>query len=58
MFYNYVRPHQTLTKRRAGMLTTRAMAAGLADRPWNVYDLLDLLDCKRGHLSWRADVIT
>jgi IS1 family transposase len=44
MFYNYVRPHQTLTKRRGGMPTTPAMAAGLAARPWTVHDLLDLLD--------------
>lgn len=44
MFYNFVRPHQTLTKRRGGMQTTPAMAAGLAVRPWTVHDLLDLLD--------------
>lgn len=43
-FYNYVRPHSTLTKKRGGVKTTPAMAAGLAKRPWTVYDLLDLLD--------------
>ncbi|HEX7239797.1 MAG TPA: IS1 family transposase [Longimicrobiaceae bacterium] len=44
MFYNYARPHATLTKARKGMHTTPAMAAGLTDRVWTVYDLLDLLD--------------
>jgi hypothetical protein len=44
MFYSYVRPHQTLTKGRGGMQTTPAMAAGLADRPWTVHVLQDLLD--------------
>lgn len=44
MFYNYCRPHQTLTKKRGGVKTTPAMAAGLAKRPWTVEDLLDLLD--------------
>jgi hypothetical protein len=42
--YNYVRPDQTLSKRRGGMATTRTIAAGLAGRPWTVNDLLDLLD--------------
>jgi hypothetical protein len=44
MFYNYCRPHQTLTKKRGGMQTTLAMAAKLTDRVWTVHDLLDLLD--------------
>lgn len=44
MFYNYCRPHQTLTKARGGMKTTPAMAAGLTDRVWTVYDMIDLLD--------------
>ena len=44
MFYNYCRPHQTRTKRRNGMQTTPAMAAGLAKRPWTVHDLLKLLE--------------
>jgi IS1 family transposase len=43
MYYNYCRPHMTLTKARGGIRTTPAMAAGLADRPWSVTDLLNLM---------------
>jgi IS1 family transposase len=42
-FYNYCRPHQTLTKANRGIKTTPAMAAGLTVRPWTVYDILKLL---------------
>ncbi len=44
MYYNYVKPHRTLTKARGGLKTTPAMAAGLAKGPWTIYDLLALLD--------------
>lgn len=43
MFYNYCRPHATLTKKRNGVHTTPAMAAGLTDRVWAVEDLLGLM---------------
>ncbi len=43
MYYNFVRPHTTLTKKAGGIKTTPAMAAGIADRPWTVEDLLELL---------------
>ena len=40
-FYNYCRPHTTLT-RDAGKPTTPAMAVGLSDRIWTIFDILDL----------------
>jgi len=43
MFYNYCRPHQTLTK-SAGIKTTPAMAAGIADHVWTVEEIIGLLD--------------
>lgn len=46
-FYNYCRPHQTLTKAANGIKTTPAMAAGVADRVWTVEDMLGLLDPTR-----------
>lgn len=41
MFYNYCRPHQTLTKAARGIKTTPAMAAGIADHMWTVEEILE-----------------
>jgi len=46
VYYNFARPHQTLTKANGGRKTTPAMAAGLADRVWTLDDLVGLLDYK------------
>lgn len=43
MFYNYCRPHMTLTKAANGIKTTPAMAAGLTDKVWTVEDILALM---------------
>ena len=40
VFYNWCKPHGTLTKNAGGIKTTPAMAAGLTDRVWTVADLL------------------
>ena len=44
MFYNFGRPHQTLTKRAGGVKTTPAMAAGVADHVWSLTEIAVLLD--------------
>ena len=44
MFYNFARPHQTLTKRAEGVPTTSAMAAGVPRYPWSVTQIAALLD--------------
>ena len=41
-YYNFCRTHGTLSK-KAGTPSTPAMAAGLADAPWTIADLLFLL---------------
>lgn len=46
MFYNYRRPHQTLTKAAKGITTTHAMAAGIADHVWTVEEILSKMDPK------------
>lgn len=43
MHYNFARPHKTLTK-RYGKPTTPAMAAGIAQHPWSVFQIAELLD--------------
>jgi len=47
MYYNFGRPHQTLTKRH-GKLTTPAMAAGVADHVWTLVEIAALLDSNGG----------
>jgi hypothetical protein len=43
MYYNFARPHMTLTK-RYGRPTTPAMAAGVADHVWTLTEIAALLD--------------
>ena len=45
-YYNFCRPHTTLTKAAKGVYRTPAMAAGLTDHVWTVADLVALLDEK------------
>jgi IS1 family transposase len=44
MYYNFGRPHQTLTKEAGGRKTTPAMAAGVADHVWSLTEIAALLD--------------
>ena len=44
-YYNFVRPHQTLTEAAHGKPTTPAMAAGLSDR-WSMEDLVRLIEAR------------
>jgi len=44
MYYNFARPHQTLTKAAGGIRTTPAMAAGVADHVWSPIEIVGLLD--------------
>jgi IS1 family transposase len=46
VYYNFARPHQTLTKANGGRKTTPAMAAGKASRVWTLEDIVGLLDYK------------
>jgi len=52
MYYNFARPHQTLTKAAGGYPTTPAMAAGVADRVWTVADIAALLDASEKRVPW------
>jgi hypothetical protein len=48
MYYNFVRPHTTLTKAHPNRYpTTPAMAAGVADHVWTVEEVCALLDERR-----------
>jgi IS1 family transposase len=47
MFYNYCRPHQTLTKAAKGVKTTPAMATGLTRHVWTVEEILELMNPNR-----------
>jgi hypothetical protein len=47
MYYNFGRPHMTLTK-RYGRPTTPAMAAGVADHIWSLIEIAALLDSNGG----------
>jgi IS1 family transposase len=44
MYYNFCRPHQTLTEAAKGIKTTPAMAAGIANHVWKVEEILKLMD--------------
>ena len=44
MFFNYCRPHATLTKQANGIKTTPAMAAGLAHSVWTVEQMLERME--------------
>jgi IS1 family transposase len=44
MYYNFCRPHMTLTKQKGGIKQTPAMAAGVADHVWRLEEVVALLD--------------
>lgn len=44
MYYNFARPHITLTKANRGYKTTPAMAAGVTDHVWTLIEIAGLLD--------------
>ncbi len=45
-YYNFARPHMTLTKAAGGKPTTPAMAAGKADHAWTIDEFVGLLDVR------------
>jgi hypothetical protein len=47
MFYNFCRPHTTLTKSKKGVHQTPAMAAGVTDHVWKVEEILERMDVTR-----------
>jgi IS1 family transposase len=44
MYYNFCRPHMTLTANAKGIKRTPAMAAGVADHVWKLDEVVALLD--------------
>jgi IS1 family transposase len=44
MFYNFCRPHQTLTKANRGIKQTPAMASGIANHVWTVEEIFAKMD--------------
>lgn len=44
MYYNFCRPHMTLTKNNGGIKQTPAMAAGVSDHVWKLDEVVALLD--------------
>jgi IS1 family transposase len=44
MFYNYCKPHTTLTKTAGGIKRAPAMAAGLTDHVWTVEEILEKMN--------------
>jgi IS1 family transposase len=42
-YFNYCRPHMTLTKANGGIHTTPAMATGVADHVWKLEELVALI---------------
>ncbi|MHB1862269.1 MAG: IS1 family transposase [Gemmatimonadaceae bacterium] len=44
MYYNFCRPHMTLTKQAGGIKRTPAMAAGVADHVWKLDEVVALLN--------------
>ena len=48
MYYNFCRPHTTLTKANGGIKQTPAMAAGVADHVWKLEEVVKLLDAASG----------
>jgi IS1 family transposase len=48
MHYNFCRVHQTLTKKH-GRKMTPAMAAGVADHPWSLTELVELLETPKSN---------
>jgi IS1 family transposase len=44
LWYNFCRPHATLTKAAGGIHTTPAMSAGVSDRVWSPEDVVHIID--------------